>query len=171
MSYRTIVIDPPWRYRSGATKADVREHYQTLTYAQMAELPVEDLADPDGAHLWLWTTNMFLEPALGLVRGWGFTMMTMVTWCKPGPGVGYYLRNNTEHVIFATSGRPLVPTLKPLSTWYEWPRQAHSQKPEHFYDLVEQVSQPPYLEMFARRHRLGWDVHGSESANTVKLVG
>lgn len=169
MKYRTIVADPPWRYRSGATKADVREQYRTMTYAEIAMLPVVDLADPDGAHLWLWTTNMFLEPALSLVRGWDFTVMTVVTWCKPGPGVGHYFRNNTEHVLFATAGRPMVPEAKPLSTWFTWPRGAHSQKPEHFYDLVEQVSPGPYVELFARRHRLGWDVWGNESANTATL--
>jgi N6-adenosine-specific RNA methylase IME4 len=53
--------------------------------------------------------------------------------------------------------------------WFTWPRGKHSQKPEHFYDLVEQMSAPPYVELFARRHRLGWDVWGNESANTASL--
>lgn len=53
--------------------------------------------------------------------------------------------------------------------WFTWPRGKHSQKPEHFYDLVEQVSPGPYVELFARRHRLGWDVWGNESANTAQL--
>ena len=58
------------------------------------------------------------------------------------------------------------------SVWFNWPRQGmggHSRKPEAFIDLVEQVSPPPYLELFARRHRLGWDVWGLESANTAQL--
>lgn len=54
--------------------------------------------------------------------------------------------------------------------WFAWPRGKHSQKPEHFYDLVEQVSPPPYVELFARRHRLGWDVWGDESANTAEWM-
>lgn len=38
-------------------------------------------------------------------------------------------------------------------------------------DLVEQVSPGPYLEMFARRNRLGWDTWGNESLNHVDLEG
>jgi N6-adenosine-specific RNA methylase IME4 len=53
--------------------------------------------------------------------------------------------------------------------WFQWKRGAHSQKPEHFLDLVEQVSPGPYVELFARRHRMGWDVWGNESANTATL--
>lgn len=52
--------------------------------------------------------------------------------------------------------------------WFEWPRGKHSAKPEAFIDMVEQVSPPPYVELFSRRHRLGWDVHGNESANTAQ---
>jgi N6-adenosine-specific RNA methylase IME4 len=54
--------------------------------------------------------------------------------------------------------------------WFTWPRGAHSAKPEAFIDMVEQVSPPPYVELFARRHRLGWDVWGNESANTAQMV-
>lgn len=53
--------------------------------------------------------------------------------------------------------------------WFRWPRGAHSAKPEAFIDMVEQVSPPPYVELFSRRHRLGWDVHGNESAGTATL--
>jgi len=36
--------------------------------------------------------------------------------------------------------------------------------------VVEQVSPGPYVELFARRHRLGWDVWGNESANTAEFA-
>jgi hypothetical protein len=54
--------------------------------------------------------------------------------------------------------------------WYEWPRGAHSAKPEAFLDLVEQVSPGPYVELFARRDRLGWDTWGDESLGTAELA-
>ncbi|MHB8335660.1 MAG: MT-A70 family methyltransferase [Acidimicrobiales bacterium] len=41
-------------------------------------------------------------------------------------------------------------------------RLRHSQKPDCFYDLVERSSPGPYLEMFARRHRVGWTAWGNE---------
>lgn len=55
--------------------------------------------------------------------------------------------------------------------WFEWPRGPHSRKPEAFLDMVEQVSPGPYLEMFARRNRLGWDTWGNESLEHVDLEG
>jgi N6-adenosine-specific RNA methylase IME4 len=55
------------------------------------------------------------------------------------------------------------------SSWFNWKRSEHSAKPEAFIDTVEQVSPPPYVELFSRRHRLGWDVWGNESANTAHL--
>lgn len=54
----------------------------------------------------------------------------------------------------------MVPEHKPLSTWFQWQRGAHSAKPKAFGDLVEQVSPGPYVELFARAPRLGWDSWG-----------
>ena len=44
----------------------------------------------------------------------------------------------------------------------------HSKKPEFFQDLIEQVSESPRLEMFARRERDGWDV--SVTRSTTLLI-
>lgn len=46
------------------------------------------------------------------------------------------------------------------STWWQWKRGPHSAKPPAFLDLVEQVSPGPYVELFARQPRLGWDSWG-----------
>jgi N6-adenosine-specific RNA methylase IME4 len=46
------------------------------------------------------------------------------------------------------------------TTWWLWPRGAHSVKPAGFLDIVEQVSPGPYVELFARQPRLGWDAWG-----------
>jgi N6-adenosine-specific RNA methylase IME4 len=54
--------------------------------------------------------------------------------------------------------------------WWLWPRGKHSEKPEAFLDVVEQVSPAPYLELFARRQRLGWDTWGDEALNHVELA-
>ena len=162
--YRTIVADPPWRYQSAATKADARKRYSTMSMDELFDMPVAHLADAS-CHLWLWCTNGLMEDGYRVVRSWGFSPLTIVTWCKPAPGVGYYLRNNTEHCILASKGKPMVPDEKPLSTWHVWPRGSHSAKPQAFFDLVEQVSPGPYVELFARAPRLGWDHwgHGYES--------
>lgn len=49
---------------------------------------------------------------------------------------------------------------KAKARWFTAPRGAHSAKPGIFGDLVEKVSPGPYLELFARQPRLGWDSWG-----------
>jgi N6-adenosine-specific RNA methylase IME4 len=154
--YHTIVADPPWQFAAAATKADAQKHYNTMPLHDILGMPVRELCEDD-CHLWLWGVNALMEEAYAVVRAWGFMPVTMVTWCKRQPGVGHYLRNNTEHCILATRGRPMVPAAKPISSWYVWPRAEHSTKPDAFYDLVEQVSPGPYVELFSRRCRFGWD--------------
>jgi N6-adenosine-specific RNA methylase IME4 len=55
--------------------------------------------------------------------------------------------------------------------WFNWKRmgKAHSRKPDAFIDMVEQASPGPYVEMFARRARFGWDYWGDESLGTARL--
>lgn len=158
--YSTIVADPPWRYASAATtKADASKHYSTMPTDDVCRMPVEELA-ADDSHLWVWATNGLMEDAYRVVRAWGFSPLTLVTWCKPGPGVGHYLRNNTEHLILASRGKPLTPDEKPLSTWYQWPRTPHSVKPPAAYDLIERVSPAPRVDLFCRSPRMDWDSFG-----------
>ncbi len=157
--YSTIVADPPWRMSRAFTKVDPGKHYSTLSVDDICAMPVSALA-AESAHLWMWGVNGMMEDAYRVVRAWGFSPLTLVTWCKPQPGVGHYLRNNTEHAILASRGAAMTPENKPLSTWYQWPRGAHSAKPAAFGDLVEQVSPGPYVELFARAPRLGWDSWG-----------
>lgn len=169
MKYRTIVADPPWQFGSAVTKADARKHYNTMSTDAIAALPVSAMAE-DSAHLWLWGLNGMLREAHEVAIAWGFRPITIVTWCKPGPGVGHYLRNNTEHCVFATRGKPMVPEIKPTSTWFVWSRGAHSAKPEAFFDVVQTVSPYPYVELFARSSRLGWDSWGNQSLGSAEMA-
>lgn len=81
--------------------------------------------------------------------------------------------NELDDLVREINGRKGAYQASPLNRapgrWFQWKRGAHSAKPEAFIDMVEQVSPPPYVELFARRHRLGWDVWGNESANTATL--
>ncbi len=66
--------------------------------------------------------------------------------------------------------KPATPLRGRIDTrWFTWPRGAHSAKPDAFYDMVEQVSSGPYLELFARRARFGWDYWGDQSLGTAEL--
>jgi N6-adenosine-specific RNA methylase IME4 len=175
VKYRTLVVDPPWVVDAGPRSLhDPHEATRPLKYATMpvaaiAALPVRHIADQD-AHLYLWTINAYVDAAYAIARGWGFTPSTLLVWAKApkGRGLGGAFATATEYVLFARRGS--LPALTHVDrNWWQWSRREHSAKPEHFYDLVEQVSPGPYVELFARRHRLQWDVWGDESANTATL--
>ena len=178
--YRTIVADPPWPYRgtSGPHRNDRatgrRQRrpmpYSVLGVAEIAALPVEGMAAPD-AHLYLWTTSAFLEPAYTVARSWGFTPSTVLIWCKApcGMGLGGAFAITSEFILFCRRGS-LPPQRREGRNWWQWPRGRHSRKPEGFQDLVEQVSPGPYLELFARRPRLGWDVWGNEVESSIAMA-
>ena len=54
-------------------------------------------------------------------------------------------------------------------TWLYAPKQDHSHKPEEVYAVIERCSHGPYLELFARRKRPGWQAWGNEVASDVEL--
>lgn len=170
--YRTIVADPPWHVGRGpewSSNGSSRPlTYPTMGLDEIKALPVASLADPDGAHLYLWTINAYVEQAYAVARIWGFKPSTLLTWCKPrhGLGLGGTYSLTTEHVLFCRRGT-LRACSRVDSTWWAWSRRHHSAKPEAFIDLVEQVSPPPYVELFARRQRLGWDTWGNQAFNTA----
>lgn len=189
VKYRTITADPPWPYdtRVKGTRALPAQlvadgsrlmrpvsdwTYEPMALADIAALPVSEWADGN-AHLYLWTTNSFMAEAHEVAKVWGFAPKTIITWGKvkkddptsPSMKSGYYFRGATEHAIFATRGTLPKPEVA-IPTLYLHPRIArHSSKPEAFYtDVVERVSPGPYLEMFARTERPGWDAWGDQVA-------
>lgn len=163
--YRTIVADPPWRYDNGTVPQGGVEHqYGTMTPDELVALPVRDMADTN-AHLYLWVTNLHLREGrpFEIVEAWGFRYMTLLTWHKLGPiGLGYYFRGETEHVIFGVRGRAPIAS-RSERNHFAAGKGRHSEKPARFYEMVERVSPGPYLELFARRRRYGWDVWGNEA--------
>jgi N6-adenosine-specific RNA methylase IME4 len=130
---------------------------------------VSFVANP--AHLYLWIPNHHLIRGIGekVCEAWGFRPITLVTWCKPQIGVGYYFRNNTEHLIFAIRGTGLQTKDRTQATWEKADRLKHSQKPDIFYEIIEKMSYPPYLELFARSRREGWDCWGNEVESDIEL--
>jgi N6-adenosine-specific RNA methylase IME4 len=172
--YATIVADPPWSVDAGpvfgdATGASRTLAYRSMTVEQIAALRVSDVA-LDGAHLYLWTINRYLRDAFDIAVSWGFKYSTTLVWAKKpmGNGIGGAYGISTEFVLFCRRGK--LATQRDIgTTWFDWPRPYdlrgkpnHSGKPKAFLDMVEQVSPPAYLEMFARDNRLGWDSWGNE---------
>lgn len=168
-AYGTIVADPPWRYdypggpsHSSPWRISAEMRYPTMALEDIKAIDVRSMAAP-GAHLYLWATNPLMEQAFEVARAWGFAPTTMLTWCKPGPGFGKGWRGNTEHLLVCRDDKRRPFESVATGTWYQAPRGEHSAKPEMFLDLVEQMSPGPFLEMFSRRARLGWDTWGNEA--------
>ncbi len=142
--------------------------YSTMTVSEIALLPVGGMAETD-AHLYLWTIQSKLRESYGVAEAWGFRPRYVLVWAKAPAGVvGGTFCSNLEFILFCRRGS--LPAKRRHSTqWFQWTRGEHSAKPEAFLDLVEETSPGPYLELFARRNRLGWDTWGNESLEIVDL--
>lgn len=165
--YAAIVVDPPWQYEASNPPNRGTGHYGSpyegggLPYAGMSldaikRLPVGDLAN--NTRLFLWTTNRYLRYSWDVMEAWGFTAQTRtMVWCKKPEGTATI---TTEFVVIGKHGKPdPMPWL--ATSWYAWPNtNTHSKKPAAFLDLVESWCPGPYVELFARQPRLGWDHWG-----------
>jgi N6-adenosine-specific RNA methylase IME4 len=178
--YRTIVADPPWQITmhmgAGGRRARATEvPYSMMDLSAIEALPVANLAD-DEAHLFMWTTRrLFREGAAARVaRAWGFQPCGEVIWGLRNPGMGGIMGNGHEPVLIASRGGLSFPKdALPCGVQF-WKQpyahgKIHSAKPEGFLDWVESVSPGPYLELFARRARFGWDYWGDQSLGTAVM--
>jgi len=170
--YSTIVADPPWHYgarfsMAGGNRPDgppiVRPMtYSTMTVGDVCALPVGALAAGD-SFLFLWTTNAYLPHSFAVMESWGFRYRQTLVWRKTGnptPFGGSLAPNHAEYLIVASRGNPRVGG-RLASTVIEAPKPyQHSRKPETFMDAIETVAPGPYVELFARTPRLGWDSWG-----------
>jgi N6-adenosine-specific RNA methylase IME4 len=166
--YKTIYIDPPWEERGGGKiKRGADRHYPLMKLDEIEKIPVGALAHDDGCHLYMWVTNNFIESAFRLLRVWGFEYITIITWTKDRIGLGQYYRGITEHCIFASTKKRLPYKVidgkraQGTTGFYE-PKTIHSRKPSKMREMIELVSYPPRIELFAREHFDGWDCWGNE---------
>ena len=171
--YGTILADPPWRF-SNRTGKMAPEHqrllrYPTMELEEIMELPVQMLAAQQ-SHLYLWVPNALLAEGLEVMKRWGFTYKTNLIWYKTrkdggpdGRGVGFYFRNVTEIILFGVRGslRTLEPGRRQVNIIATNKRE-HSRKPDEQYQLIQECSPGPYLELFARHPQPGWACWGNE---------
>ena len=160
--YATIVVDPPWHYEQPYPQAPQNAPtagklpYSGMSLDEIKALPVSELATD--ARLFLWTTNRHLRHAWDVMEAWSFEPQSrLLVWCKPPRATK---RVTTEFVLIGKRGSP-APMPWCGTTWFDWKvPPGHSVKPGGFMDLVEEWCQPPYVELFARQPRLGWDAWG-----------
>lgn len=192
MKYNVIYADAPWKQKAGrplkgykivdgkqifVPSSNISEDlpYDTMSVEEICDLPIKQLS-ADNAHLYFWVTNQYLPQAFKVIEAWGFKYSTTLVWAKNamGGGLGGNFRITTEYLIFATKGSLKAKTSH-TGTWFNIKREyetgfpCHSRKPKFFHELIEKVSPGPYLELFARRQREGWDVYGNQVNNSIQL--
>jgi N6-adenosine-specific RNA methylase IME4 len=176
--YRVIYADPPWTFSTYSRKGKGRSaeaYYDCMSLDEIKAVPVGQWAAKDCA-LFLWTTDPLLEQALGVIRAWGFTYKTVAFhWVKLKRsvsrnlyndqsffiGLGFWTRANPELCLLATRGNPHRRKAN-VQKLVISPRREHSRKPEEVYERIEALCEGPYLEIFARGIRNGWQTVGLE---------
>lgn len=174
-TYRTIYADPPWQFQNRTGKV-APEHkrlkrYETMSLDEIKQLPVSEAAG-EKSHLYLWVPNALLPEGLEIMKAWGFEYKTNIIWEKvrtdgqpDGRGVGFYFRNVTEILLFGIHGknnRTLQPGRSQVNLIRSMKRE-HSRKPDEIIPIIEACSSGPYLELFARGDRPGWDMWGNQA--------
>jgi N6-adenosine-specific RNA methylase IME4 len=183
--YGAIAVDPASHFSSytaiqsqnPGSRRDNERHYRTMSFDELAALPIKELAAPTGCHLFGWTSGPFLPQMLKLIEIWEFKYSTCAfTWLKTkrswdghSPllesdfpiGLGLTVRHQTEIVLLARRGN-CRRNAKDVRELILAPRREHSRKPDEFYRRIEAYCDGPYADLFARERRSGWDTWGDE---------
>jgi len=179
-NYDVILADNPWNFKTyGKSNATTPQtHYDTMTIADMAALPVGEMSAKNCA-LFFWVVD-WMSPSVceSIVNAWGFTYRTRAwVWVKSKPsgfgfhiGRGYYTQSNPEDCWLCVKGSMPVDNRSILSVIYAPVGRVHSRKPDDQFRKIEALyPNKRYLEMFARRPRAGWDVFGNQVKNSISL--
>lgn len=194
--YGLILIDIPRHFnvRSDETglNRSPENHYPTMTFQELCDLPVSQLA-ADDCIMVFWSTAASLIDDLEILAEWGFVTFrpreagrlrrdslgpngweigepgspqpyrTMQVWDKIKIGLGYWFRDRHEFILLAARGNVVPPAMGTQdNSLFSEPKGEHSAKPN--LEWIDRLwPNIPKLEMFARRARPGWDAWGFEA--------
>jgi len=175
--YKTILADPPWQERgAGKCKRGADKHYPLMKTDDIIEY-MKAIKVDDNAHLYLWVTNNYLRDGLKVMEALGFTYKHKLVWVKNSMGLGQYFRGQHEDVLFGVKGKvPFKNAINPQRAICTIPdvifanKREHSRKPDELYAIIEKTSYEPFLEVFARYRRQGWDAMGNEVDDVIQQV-
>jgi N6-adenosine-specific RNA methylase IME4 len=166
--FRVITADCPWLFRDslpGRTRGASKQ-YACMSVADLCAFPLPPLADD--CLLVFWRIASMQQEALDVVKAWGFKPKAELVWhklTKNGKthfGMGHYTRASHETALVCVRGRPKIRS-RSVRSVFSAPVGRHSEKPGLFYTLVEELSEGPYVELFARKHRgPKWTCFGNE---------
>ena len=191
-----IYVDVPRHFnvRSDETGLDraPERHYPTMTFDEIAALPVADIAARDSICIY-WSTAASLVDDIEIMAEWGFVTLrprdrsgklirdpealaqrttdggrycSMQVWDKVKIGLGYWFRDRHEFILVGVRGNPVPPApgTQDVSIFAE-PKARHSAKPAHVAEMLERLwPNTPKIELFARgKGRPGWAIWGNEA--------
>lgn len=197
--FQLILADPPWAFKtySKGTRtptqknfalsgpgsfAGADDHYPTMAFAEMAALPVSQIAAKH-ALLAMWVVGSHIDEALELGKAWQFKYVTdLFWWAKqkliggnqidlftgdippPKKSMGYHSRKQIEVCLLFKRGRGLPVLDHSVDQLILASPREHSRKPDAQYPRLDALygTQIPRLEMFSRTPRAGWTAWGNE---------
>jgi len=177
-----IVADPPWSFddkliyaKKDGTVRGAEGKYPVLNVATIAELPVGELA-AENSLLALWVPSSQLINGLRVMEAWGFEYKQLWIWAKTHKndrsklafGMGRLARNCHEPCLVGVKGKYTKELAnRSQRNVFLSPGLPHSQKPEDLQNSLELMfPERNKLEIFARRHRPGWNCVGNEAPTT-----
>jgi N6-adenosine-specific RNA methylase IME4 len=134
----------------------------TLKEEKLSRLPLGKLGHSEGCHYWVWAPWPVIRDGVPhrLFRAWGLEWVGELVWDRKAWGVGKWFRNRTEILILAVSGDP--PLFRGVDPLVQVRKSGRSEKPKRFYELIEELSPGPRIELFTYNPREGWDRWGGD---------
>jgi len=169
-----MLADCPWKFGDSlpGNSRGAAKQYDVLDVESLKAFPLPPMADT--SILFFWRVSAMVEEAYQVVRAWGYVPKSEIVWekltktGKPWFGMGRYVRASHETCIVGTRGSFKVKD-RGVRSRFSAPvptdsdgKIIHSAKPDEFYALIERLADGPYVELFARRRREGWEQFGNE---------
>lgn len=173
--YKTIYADPPWpEYGGGRIIRGAQKHYNLMSIEEIYNMKdfINKISE-NNCHLYLWVTNSHIKNGFKIMEEWGFQYKTKITWVKNSIGIGQYFRGMSEDCLFGIRGNLPYKIIdgkrQQGRTAFLANKTKHSEKPEEMRQMIEKVSYPPYIELFARKKIINWDSWGNEVNSNIEF--
>lgn len=187
--YGLIYADAAWDFEThseAGQKKSQHAHYDCMTLDELKAMrdDVVFATAPDSV-LVMWACFPSLHWAMDLMKTWGFDYVTGGSWNKitrhgkQGFGTGYILRSSSELFLIGKHGSPKAKNKRTRNALFSGDvppslhdilnisvnagLREHSRKPDQMIDMLEKLFDGPYLELFCRHKRPGWEAWGNQT--------
>jgi len=182
-TWRVIYMAPAWNFAHRGSKGEGRnpnKNAPNLTIADLSHIPIPTLLEENGVVL-MWTPDGRIPQALSLFEAWGLKYNGITFyWTKTRDGAdlealhherdlpmstGYITRGNPTPLLMGIRGEPglrkhlirgKLRTRGDIRKQQFAPRMPERRPHPKFRDLIEQLYEGPYLELFGEAPE-GWD--------------